>query len=65
MDWHRESFRHQSASLERRRKEAAQLAVAIKLREQEVTFYAEQIAEADKRGLDGFDADRLMVKRKT
>jgi hypothetical protein len=60
--WHRGNMAAmlQTASAYERRAKAA----ADALRS-EVAFLQTQIAEAERRGMDGFDSDKLLKKRKT
>ncbi len=63
MDWHRECFKNVSAHVEGLRRDVARKTAELERSEIELARYAEQIAEAEKRGVDGFDRDRFLVKR--
>jgi hypothetical protein len=61
--WHEECFANSAASTEELRRNVARMTVELSRRAEALTFYASQIEEAKKRGMDGFDRDRLLVKR--
>jgi len=63
MDWHHSCFANVQNSLARERADVERRVNDLKKREADCKFYAEQIQEAVKRELDGFDRDRLLVKR--
>ena len=64
IDWHRRGLASLSASLaEREAKLARQIADMERTRAAR-DLLRRQIAEAERRGLDGFDADRLLIKRR-
>ncbi len=63
MDWHQECFANVTAYVEGLRRDVARRAAELELSERELAGYAEQIAEAKRRGLDAFDRDRFLVKR--
>ena len=62
MSWHRECYQNASANAYRLRRDVERLTAELAERERELAFYAEQIAVAEKRGLEAFDPDRLLVK---
>lgn len=62
LEWHRECFANWTASVERDRAEVARRAAKLADDEKRLAFYAEQIAEASRRGVP-FDGDRFLVKR--
>lgn len=64
IDWHRECFKNFSASVAQKRKEVEQAAEELARSERELSFYAEQIAAAEERGLAAFDRDRLLINRR-
>lgn len=63
IDWHRECFKNASESQARRIRERDRLTLEIERNESELLHYARQIEEAEKRKLDAFDSERLLVKR--
>ena len=63
MDWHRECLKNSAENVAGLRGDVARKTAELERRERELAFYEEQIAEADRRGLDAFDRDRLLVKR--
>lgn len=62
-EWHRQCFANFSASVAQRRREAERRAAELEKSESELSFYSEQIATADARGLGEFDRERFLVKR--
>ena len=63
IEWHQDCFRNLCASTQQKRRDAARLTADLELAERELASYAEQIAAAAARGLEGFDRDRFLVKR--
>lgn len=62
LEWHRDCFANRSASVARDRRDVERRAAKLADDEKRLAFYAEQIAEAEKRGVP-FDCDRFLVKR--
>lgn len=62
--WHKECLGNMRSSLADRRAYADRIAADVRRLEGDVEFAERQIAEAEKRGLDAFDAERLLVSRK-
>lgn len=65
MSWHKESISNSTISLAGQEASLARMATEIERYRASHDFYASQIAEAERRCLDGFDSERFMVKRKT
>lgn len=65
VDWHRRCAKNWSGSVEKRRLEYERAKKAFEDSEARLAFYRDQISEAERRGLDGFDRDRLLVKRRS
>ena len=63
VEWYEKMLENKQAFYERRQNEAARLQKDVAICGQEILFLAEQIAEAKRRGMTGFDCDRLLVKR--
>lgn len=63
--WHRQCYANQKASLERRRMLASEEMSWCANDALKLAFYGDQIIEADRRKLDGFDPERFMKKRPT
>ena len=64
MDWHRDCFKNVTAHVAGLRRDVERRANELAKSESELARYAEQIAEAEKRGLDGFDRDKFLTRRK-
>lgn len=63
LNWHKNCLSNQLASLaeaERTLKRAQDKVTGL---DNSTQFYKKQIAEAEQRGLDGFDRDRFMIPR--
>jgi len=63
IEWHRQCYANVQDSVERQRKEVERAIANLTISEQRLSFYGEQIAAAEKRGMDAFDCERLMIKR--
>jgi hypothetical protein len=63
IEWHRESFKNFSASVEAKRKDVERRVADLERNEIELEFYRQQITKAEDQNLGGFDSDRFMVKR--
>ena len=63
MEWHERCLLNQKDYLRRKREETDRLLVVIARNAKATAFYEHQIAEAKRRKMDGFDSDRLLVKR--
>lgn len=63
MAWHREALVNWRLNHERQRQSVDAQQRAFDRAQVNLDFYAAQIAEADKRGVAGFDPDRLMKPR--
>jgi molecular chaperone GrpE (heat shock protein) len=61
--WHRESIINIRYSLDDRERQLARLSADVENMRERLAFYKAQLAEADRRGMDGFDSDKLLVKR--
>ncbi|HEV7216858.1 MAG TPA: hypothetical protein VGP33_17260, partial [Chloroflexota bacterium] len=61
--WHRESIINIRYSLDDRERQLARLSADVENMRERLAFYKAQLAEADRRGMDGFDNDKLLVKR--
>lgn len=64
LSWHNECHRNWAASVAQRRSEVERAVADIERQERELSFYETQIATATARGMEGFDRDRFLVKRK-
>jgi hypothetical protein len=63
MDWHREclkNYRHSTKQLEN---DVERRVADLANRKRNLAFYEEQFAAAEKRGMEGFDRERLLIKR--
>jgi hypothetical protein len=63
MDWHRECLRNYKRSAAELERDLERRAADLANRKRNIAFYEEQIAAAEKRGVDGFDRERLLIKR--
>ena len=61
--WHKENLNNRMAYNQRERKRLEEGLAKIQEDEDSARLYAEQIAEAERRGLTEFDRDRLSVKK--
>lgn len=64
LEWHRNCLKNMEAHLAREEQVLIRANAAIVRTRERVDFTRNQIAEAERRGLDGFDADRLLIKGK-
>ena len=58
--WHKDSLTNMTAHWLRERKLAEETLARCTKGEADIQHYAKQIAEAERRGMEGFDRDRLM-----
>lgn len=63
LEWHRECLENWERSLIGQRNDFARAKANLERSEAEFAFYAQQVEEAERRGMDAFDRDRLLVKR--
>ena len=63
MDWHKQSLLNSRISLATAERQVSRQMEAIQRQRERVEFYEQQVREAEKRGLDGFDGERFMKKR--
>lgn len=64
LEWHRQNCANSIESLAEKRRQIQRMQYDLERHEADVRFHEQQIAEATKRGLEGFDRDRFLVKRK-
>jgi len=64
LSWHKDCLRESERYLCEKRTRIEDDFKRLVAQESEWRFRRDQIAEAERRGLDAFDADRLLVKRK-
>lgn len=64
MAWHKKNAENSTLSLIGHERELARMLSNIEFARASHNFYIAQIAEAEKRGVDGFDPERFMVKRR-
>lgn len=64
IEWHEECAANAERSVSTRRTTLVRELDRLIADEADVRFYREQIAEAKRRGVTGFDRERMMVKRK-
>lgn len=62
--WHEECLKNWEASNKRNAEHLARVLEEFKRDSAKLQFYRDQIAEAKKRGKDGFNRDRFMVRKK-
>lgn len=65
LEWHRECLANHRATISRQQVELERLKAEVQRSVVEAEFYAVQIEEAERRGMDGFDKDRLLIKKGT
>lgn len=63
LEWHRKCLNNSRSHLEEHKAELARRQQEIARHQAEVDFYAKQIEEAVKRGMDSFDEDRFLKQR--
>jgi len=63
VEWHEQCAANARKSIDSDVKKLESMQASIKRNEAQYSFRMEQIAEARRRGLTEFDADRLLVKR--
>lgn len=63
ISWHKECLENMRSALVDRRAYADQVAADVRRLECDVEFAARQIAEAEKRGWEAFDPERLLKVR--
>ena len=68
IQWHKETFRNYSRSLEEKKKELEQTVDRLNYEIKDMTvkrdLRAKQISTAIAKGMDGFDSEKFMIKRK-
>ena len=64
VEWHRQCLTNAESSLAEDEKKLARYAADVDRARARVKFMRRQIAEADARGLDGFDPERLLIPRR-
>ncbi len=62
--WHRESFNARLKNAERRKQDLLRLQEEVARNDREIEFYAQQLLEAERRGMTEFDNEKLLVKRR-
>lgn len=63
IEWHKECLKNLTISVQQRRNKVAQRMAELEDLEHRLMFYSQQIETAEKRGMEAFDAERLLVKR--
>lgn len=63
LDWHRECLSNRRKSLARQQEQLDRLKAEVQKSVVETEFYANQIEEAERRGMTDFDKDRLLIKK--
>lgn len=63
LSWHRSCLKNFVASVEAESKDVERRVAALEKKKRELRFYKEQVEAAEKRGMEAFDRDRLLVKR--
>jgi hypothetical protein len=58
--WHKDSLTNMTAHWQRERKLAEETLARCVRADLDIKHYAKQIAEAERRGMEGFDRDRLL-----
>jgi hypothetical protein len=61
--WHKVGAFNRAKGLERDRRNLDELQARFIRNRNDLAFLQAQIAEAERRGMDAFDSDRLLVKR--
>lgn len=62
--WHKDNLRNFEQSLQQAERELLHFQARVERMRSELAFRKRQIEEAERRGLDRFDPDRILVKRK-
>lgn len=62
LEWHRTRLANWECLLKDRGEELSVLLAVINMLRDQITFSRAQIEEAEKRGVEGYDAERFMVK---
>ena len=63
MKWHRECLANSKQHLDAQERHLANVTDSVDGLRKRVAFYTAQVAEAERRKLDGFDSERFMVTR--
>lgn len=63
ISWHKECLKNLTISIQQRRNKVAQRMAELEDLEHRLAFYSQQIETAEQRGMEAFDAERLLVKR--
>lgn len=63
LDWHKECLKNQLEYLSEKERALERIRNEVTDLDNDTQFYKEQIAEAKRRGLDGFDRDRFMIPK--
>ena len=64
IDWHKTGAANTSKSIIMEEQKLSQMYDSLCESRRKYFFYMAQIKEAENRGLDGFDSERFMIKRK-
>lgn len=64
LEWHRECEKNQATHLAQKEAEAAETLRRLEVLRKSLAFYRAQIAEAEARGIDSFDSEKLLVRSK-
>lgn len=63
IEWHRQCLVNLLAHLLQERDKVERAKASLERSESDFKRASDQLAEAERRGLDGYDADRFLVKR--
>ena len=64
LDWHRICLANSRRNLAEKQTQLARMQSEVQQHLARHEFYAAQIAEAERRGMDGFDSSRLLIKKR-
>jgi len=63
LGWHKKCWENSERSIRAARDNLARETIRLEAMQRDNDFRSAQITEAERRGLDGFDADKFMKKR--
>lgn len=62
--WHKKNLRNGTRTLKAEERRLEELKGTVKRMREDMDFRIRQIEEAERRGIDGFDADRFLAKER-
>jgi hypothetical protein len=64
LEWHRDCLKNARGTLARRKSELSRFEDHLREMEEQIEFEAMQLAEAERRGMDGYDNERFLKRKR-